>query len=129
VRRAGRFLGRHHESRAHPALDPLPISGHLRLGGRYQLKGNSGGEITACDPPDGSTLVNRRCAESGHITVQGSLDENDQVIERLATNRPDDAFHVRSLQLISQKIASIHTMRAESHSETRGYVWHGPLLQ
>ena len=30
----------------------LPISGDLRLGGRYQLEGNAGGEITACDPPE-----------------------------------------------------------------------------
>jgi uncharacterized protein YndB with AHSA1/START domain len=29
----------------------LPVSGDLRLGGRYQLHGNAGGEITACDPP------------------------------------------------------------------------------
>jgi len=29
----------------------LPIEGDLRLGGRYQLKGNAGGAITACTPP------------------------------------------------------------------------------
>jgi uncharacterized protein YndB with AHSA1/START domain len=29
----------------------LPISGDLRLGGRYQLDGNAGGEITRCEPP------------------------------------------------------------------------------
>ncbi|MFV8751841.1 SRPBCC family protein [Nannocystaceae bacterium ST9] len=29
----------------------LPITGELRLGGRYQLEGNAGGEITRCDPP------------------------------------------------------------------------------
>lgn len=29
----------------------LPIEGDLRLGGRYQLKGNASGEVTACDPP------------------------------------------------------------------------------
>jgi uncharacterized protein YndB with AHSA1/START domain len=29
----------------------LPISGELRLGGRYQLQGNAGGEITSCEPP------------------------------------------------------------------------------
>src|SRR5262245_66345559 len=29
----------------------LPISGDLRLGGRYQFKGNAGGEITRCEPP------------------------------------------------------------------------------
>ncbi len=30
----------------------LPIVGDLRLGGRYQLEGNAGGEITRCDRPN-----------------------------------------------------------------------------
>ncbi len=29
----------------------LPVSGDLRLGGRYQLEGNAGGTIESCDPP------------------------------------------------------------------------------
>jgi uncharacterized protein YndB with AHSA1/START domain len=29
----------------------LPVEGELRLGGRYQLKGNASGEVTACDEP------------------------------------------------------------------------------
>jgi uncharacterized protein YndB with AHSA1/START domain len=29
----------------------LPISGDLRLGGRFQLEGNAGGEIRECEPP------------------------------------------------------------------------------
>lgn len=29
----------------------LPVSGELRLGGRYQLEGNAGGEILECTPP------------------------------------------------------------------------------
>src|SRR5215467_7143981 len=29
----------------------LPVSGDLRLGGRYQLEGNAGGTIQRCDPP------------------------------------------------------------------------------
>ena len=29
----------------------LPISGELKLGGRYQLEGNAGGVITACERP------------------------------------------------------------------------------
>ena len=29
----------------------LPITGELRLGGRYQLEGNAGGEIQTCIPP------------------------------------------------------------------------------
>ncbi len=30
----------------------LPITGDLKLGGRYQLQGNAGGKITRCDPPE-----------------------------------------------------------------------------
>lgn len=29
----------------------LPVSGELKLGGRYQLQGNAGGTITRCEPP------------------------------------------------------------------------------
>jgi len=29
----------------------LPVSGDLRLGGRYQLTGNAGGEVVRCVPP------------------------------------------------------------------------------
>jgi uncharacterized protein YndB with AHSA1/START domain len=29
----------------------LPITGELRLGGRYQLEGNAGGEVLECAPP------------------------------------------------------------------------------
>ncbi|WLW55470.1 SRPBCC family protein [Streptomyces sp. YU58] len=29
----------------------LPVSGELKLGGRYQLEGNAGGEILACEAP------------------------------------------------------------------------------
>src|SRR5262245_1859596 len=29
----------------------LPITGDLRLGGRYQLQGNAGGTISTCEPP------------------------------------------------------------------------------
>jgi uncharacterized protein YndB with AHSA1/START domain len=29
----------------------LPISGDLKLGGRYQFQGNAGGTITQCEPP------------------------------------------------------------------------------
>jgi hypothetical protein len=29
----------------------MPVSGDLRLGGRYQLHGNAGGEVLRCEPP------------------------------------------------------------------------------
>ena len=33
----------------------LPVSGDLRLGGRYQLQGNAGGEVLECRPPADGT--------------------------------------------------------------------------
>ena len=35
----------------------LPISGDLELGGRYQLEGNAGGVITACEPQSNFALT------------------------------------------------------------------------
>ncbi|MEU1539716.1 SRPBCC family protein [Actinacidiphila glaucinigra] len=29
----------------------MPVTGELRLGGRYQLQGNAGGEVLRCEPP------------------------------------------------------------------------------
>lgn len=29
----------------------MPVTGDLRLGGKYQLEGNAGGEILSCEPP------------------------------------------------------------------------------
>ena len=29
----------------------MPVAGDLRLGGKYQLEGNAGGEILSCEPP------------------------------------------------------------------------------
>jgi uncharacterized protein YndB with AHSA1/START domain len=43
----------------------LPISGDLRLGGRYQLEQNAGGEVLACDPPDGGAASYRATWEYG----------------------------------------------------------------
>lgn len=35
----------------------LPVSGQLEPGGRYQLEGNAGGVITACEPPSRLALT------------------------------------------------------------------------
>ena len=53
----------------------LPVEGDLKLGGRYQLKGNAGGTITRCEPPEaldltweimgGTSWVNLRLAPEG----------------------------------------------------------------
>lgn len=35
----------------------LPITGDLRVGGRYQLEGNAGGEVLTCEPPSHLALT------------------------------------------------------------------------
>lgn len=35
----------------------LPVSGELRLGGRYQLEGNAGGTVESCGPPHSFTAT------------------------------------------------------------------------
>jgi uncharacterized protein YndB with AHSA1/START domain len=52
----------------------LPVSGDLRLGGRYQLEGNAGGEITRCDPPRHLALTWEFGDE--HTWVDVRLDED-----------------------------------------------------
>jgi uncharacterized protein YndB with AHSA1/START domain len=42
-----------------------PISGDLRLGGRYQIENNAGGEIQECVPPAGGTAHYRATWEYG----------------------------------------------------------------
>lgn len=56
----------------------LPVTGELKLGGRYQLQGNAGGTITRCDRPEaldltwefggGTTWVNVRLTSDGTRT-------------------------------------------------------------
>ena len=57
----------------------MPITGDLKVGGRYQLEGNAGGTIERCDPPQGfdatwefggdvSWIAVRLSAESAGVT-------------------------------------------------------------
>jgi uncharacterized protein YndB with AHSA1/START domain len=43
----------------------LPVSGELRLGGRYQLEGQAGGEVLECEPPSDGTARYRLTWEYG----------------------------------------------------------------
>ena len=68
----------------------LPVEGDLKLGGRYQLKGNAGGTITACAPPthfaatwefgSGTSWIDvRLAAESGkaRMTLEHTVPGDD----------------------------------------------------
>jgi uncharacterized protein YndB with AHSA1/START domain len=48
----------------------LPISGDLRPGGRYQLKGNAGGEIRTCEPPRLLAVTWEYGSEVSWVTVR-----------------------------------------------------------
>ena len=48
----------------------LPITGDLRLGGRYQLQGNAGGEITRCEPPRRLAVTWEYGGDVSWLTVQ-----------------------------------------------------------
>jgi uncharacterized protein YndB with AHSA1/START domain len=48
----------------------LPVTGDLRLGGRYQLEGNAGGTIESCDPPNGFTATWEYGGEVSWIEVR-----------------------------------------------------------
>lgn len=42
----------------------LPVTGELKLGGHYQLQGNAGGTVTACEAPGPSTPPGRWATRS-----------------------------------------------------------------
>jgi uncharacterized protein YndB with AHSA1/START domain len=46
-----------------------PITGELKLGGRYQLEGNAGGDITRCDPPRALDIT-WECGNVSWVTVR-----------------------------------------------------------
>jgi uncharacterized protein YndB with AHSA1/START domain len=47
-----------------------PIEGELRLGGRYQLRGNAGGTITRCEPPQALDLTWEFSGATSWVTVR-----------------------------------------------------------
>ncbi len=76
----------------------LPISGDLKLGGRYQLEGNAGGVITACARPSHLALtwefggdvswVEVRCSDDGAGRARLTLTHTAHVSEHWAKYGP-----------------------------------------
>jgi uncharacterized protein YndB with AHSA1/START domain len=61
----------------------LPISGDLRLGGRYQLKGNAGGEVVRCVPPRDLGLTWEMQGQVSWVNVALSEASPDDTVLRL----------------------------------------------
>jgi uncharacterized protein YndB with AHSA1/START domain len=54
----------------------LPVTGDLRLGGRYQFAGNAGGQITRCEPPRLLAVTWEFGGSVSWLTVQLADDPN-----------------------------------------------------
>jgi uncharacterized protein YndB with AHSA1/START domain len=52
----------------------LPVTGDLRVGGRYQFEGNAGGAVESCDPPKSFTATWEYGGEVSWIEVTLSAD-------------------------------------------------------
>jgi uncharacterized protein YndB with AHSA1/START domain len=48
----------------------LPVTGDLRPGGRFQLEGNAGGEIVACEPPSRLAVTWEFGGDSSLVTLE-----------------------------------------------------------
>ena len=69
----------------------LPVSGDLRLGGRYQLRGNAGGTITDCEPPRRLGLTWEFGGQTSWVFVTLSESDAEQTRLRLEHVAPIDA--------------------------------------
>lgn len=69
----------------------LPIEGDLRLGGRYQLKGNAGGMIERCEPPHLLAITWEYGGEISWVTVALSQDGVGARLELTHVAHVDDA--------------------------------------
>lgn len=67
----------------------LPISGDLRLGGRYQLEGNAGGVITRCDAPNAFAVTWEFGGSTSWVTVRLATD-GDRTRLTLEHSMPKD---------------------------------------
>jgi uncharacterized protein YndB with AHSA1/START domain len=66
----------------------LPISGELRIGGRYQLEGNAGGTVERCEPPRSFAATWEFGGNVTWIEVQLSSDADGRTrlhLEHIAT--------------------------------------------
>ncbi len=72
----------------------LPISGDLRLGGRYQLEGNASGEIVECVPPRRLGLTWEMHGQVSWVNVELSADGKGGTLLRLehVAHVPDELW-------------------------------------
>lgn len=72
----------------------LPISGDLRVGGRYQFEGNAGGEVMACEPPRRFEITWEYSGDVSWVTVEltPATDGTGTRLELRHTAHPPEEF-------------------------------------
>jgi uncharacterized protein YndB with AHSA1/START domain len=70
-----------------------PVSGDLTLGGHFQVEGNAGGEITACDPPRGFAATWEFGGHVGRIAVTLHQAQDDGTVLELVHHVPSPPEH------------------------------------
>jgi uncharacterized protein YndB with AHSA1/START domain len=68
----------------------LPVTGELRLGGKYQLEGNAGGTVERCDPPNSFSATWEYDGSVSWIEVRLTATADDQVRFELEHVMPVD---------------------------------------
>jgi uncharacterized protein YndB with AHSA1/START domain len=58
----------------------LPVSGELKLGGRYQIEGNAGGTVDRCDPPHSFAATWEYGGEASWIEVRFTPEADDRTL-------------------------------------------------
>ena len=70
----------------------LPVSGDLRVGGRYQLEGNAGGEIRTCDVPKRLELTWEYGGQTSWVNLKLSPDGDGARLELEHTAHTPEGF-------------------------------------
>ncbi len=70
----------------------LPVTGDVQVGGRYQLEGNAGGEVLACDPPRAFSVTWEYGGHVSWVTVT-LTPAGDETLLELAHDAPSEPEH------------------------------------
>ena len=94
----------------------MPVSGDLRLGGRYQLEGNAGGTIDRCEPPRLLVVTWEFGGNTSWVNVTLEAECEDSTVLRLEHIAPETSF------VLGERVPDAHVIRAAGHEGQRTHL-------